>query len=1822
MRACALADLDAAMRAVASVLRQRFAAGHASILTWSATRWPSAFADDDLGIDTNRLIDGIARPNGPSGSSVMDELPPLIHDLATAGNTPWEARIRELGGRSLMRLPLHDEQGDLLGLLMLASRQPSAFDDSQLAELRELTAIVAACVRRALLLEQIQVERDLLAHEAELLATMATAESESQVLQAVADSVRSALGADVSVVLALDATRRTGVCSPRMRLAQGDWEAISEALARGGNGRLLQPAGDGCYENFDLEAGTGSPVEAVARDRLHQRSLLIAGGRTDDECRIVIAAGRPEAGGWHPSAMSFLGRIARVLELSLERQRTRSLAIEQGDRLAGQARLLTALDPTRPLEEIARTFAEEIEARFGVECLAILRWAGNGSTDPVLYLNKGLMAPPSGTPPPMPAEYQVVQSGRPEILDLREGVHRRSERILFDAGVRRMARIPITIEGNVAGFVSVGMDDRADAAARVRDLEEAVRPLGLVIERASLLANLEQQRRTLEATAGILATLATAREVGDACDTIAARLQQFFDADHVSISTIDMATRQRTLLGFRSGVLRPDQLTFQFSEAEVELYGAAIRSTSQWFADMDQHNHGVNTLLPRLGGLRSLVRAPFDLADGRAGLITVAAREPNRFGPRDAATLHDLSRAVGMAIDRMNLIRGITETSEMLAAQARVLAALAPGATVEGVGRVFVAEARRLFNAAHAAVAQIFRGEYRLIAVSSDVIDAEAMREDGRTPESDLRIIYNEFMQGKAQIVPDLAVRHVGPFEDRAFRSGLRTMMRVPIRQGDGEVTGIITLASPQANAWGPHHLEQLQQLGAAIGLVAERAELLEAAEERTRKVGHLTRLLSSLHANAAPEEIARAFAAEVRRYLAADAVVIHAFDIETGSGIRVAIDAEGSIAKTARRSPLGPERGDYGAVLEHSTGIFDASSPETSAPWLRATARSLGAGSLIVARLDAEGSPVGMIAAGTQAAGALGDDALHILMEVAAPLAMVLERARVVTTLRQQTQRTQAVLDILAALGPQETLEEVATPVANALRTMFSAEHCTIVVVEGNELVLAGVDSDIVPGWQTGLRNRRTATIDEVTSSGFRVTGDLSDPAEWSSEVNGYLSKRGLRSVMRARIGNGPALGFVAVGSRMPGRFSEADARQLVQIIQPLAVAVSNFHERQELERRSLKLEYTNRILTRLSGGGAPEHLAAGFLGECRVLFGCGHALATYFDSERGAAQLLGIDSDLYRAADVPATLPLGQVHSGRLIERREPEVVHDVREDDQPGLYHPELIAAGMFSVIRAPLIVHERVRGAVSLWGYGTNAFTWEDADLLGTLTRPLAIALEKAAALASLGESELKYRSLVAQAEEMIFLFDTVTHEILDANAYTSRLLGYAPGELLGRRLDDIVDAPADEIAQLVRRVVDDGELHLADRRYRTNEGRLVDVDDVSSLVSYGGRQAVLVLARDVSERKALQRQLVQSQKMESLGAMAGNVAHDFNNLLTTILGFAGLLKRSRSFDSEERENLALIEDAARRAADLTGRLLAFARGGLVRFGPVDLRNVVTDTVRLAEPGMQASLVMTTSLPDAPVMVEGDAGQLQSALLNIVLNARDAMPDGGKLDVTLRSDGVVATLSVADNGPGMDEETRTRIFEPFFTTKPVGSGTGLGMAITYGIIQGHHGDVAVESTRGVGTTFTLTLPVVPGTCNSGGADFNAGEGNLVLIVDDDEMVRRTTSATLAELGYNVVEAPGGATAVEVVRARPDRFSAVLLDLVMPGMTGSETFRALTAIRPDLPVVVCTGYAADAHIDTDVKRRIAGLVQKPFTAERLGRALAAAGARPTRE
>ncbi len=524
------------------------------------------------------------------------------------------------------------------------------------------------------------------------------------------------------------------------------------------------------------------------------------------------------------------------------------------------------------------------------------------------------------------------------------------------------------------------------------------------------------------------------------------------------------------------------------------------------------------------------------------------------------------------------------------------------------------------------------------------------------------------------------------------------------------------------------------------------------------------------------------------------------------------------------------------------------------------------------------------------------------------------------------------------------------------------------------------------------------------------------------------------------------------------------------------------------------------------------------------------------------------------------------------------------------------------------------NQRARLSWTCPGGEARSFDWCSSALATEDGAVCILTAVKAPAPADDGRRnvERQMRALVDAAPALLWVVDRAG-TCLVAGGRALELLPVAQRPTAGESIFIMESHSPEFIRRLRRGLAGEAFSEQVELAGRTFESRYEPIYDEDGLMT-----GLAGVATDVSEQRKNEQALIQAQKMESLGTMAGGVAHDFNNLLTAILGFAGLVKLSPGLDDMDREHLYLVEQSARRGADIASRLLAFSRGGLARIVPVDLREVVSETIRLIQPTIHDHVRVEAEMPPTDVTVEGDFGQLQQAVLNIVLNARDVLAEGGTVNVRLGHKDGYAVLEIQDDGPGIEPDVRARIFEPFFTTKAPGSGTGLGLSIAYGIVEGHHGQIEVDSAPGKGTTFRMFFPLLVQVPIQP-PDLDSGDGDLVLLVDDDDLARRATAAALRSAGYSVIEVANGPLAVEMVSARPGRFSAMLLDLVMPGMAGREVFRAVEAIRPDLPVIICTGYAPAAHIDDAMKRAIAGLLQKPFTQERLVGALRAVGAEP---
>jgi PAS domain S-box-containing protein len=455
-----------------------------------------------------------------------------------------------------------------------------------------------------------------------------------------------------------------------------------------------------------------------------------------------------------------------------------------------------------------------------------------------------------------------------------------------------------------------------------------------------------------------------------------------------------------------------------------------------------------------------------------------------------------------------------------------------------------------------------------------------------------------------------------------------------------------------------------------------------------------------------------------------------------------------------------------------------------------------------------------------------------------------------------------------------------------------------------------------------------------------------------------------------------------------------------------------------------------------------------------------------------------------------------------------------------------------------------------------------------------------------------------------------------------NDAACRSLGYSREELLGMTLHDIdPNFPPEAWPEHWRQVRERGSFTY-ESFHRTRSGRLLPVEITVNFLEFEGKEFNCAFAHDITRRRQLEEQLRQAQKMEAIGTLAGGVAHDFNNILTSILGYASLVQQELPIASPLFTDMETIITSARRAGGLTEQLLTFARrSAQTEQSPLDPNAVVGEVVKLLERTIDKAISIEPHLAGDLKRVKGDTSQLHQALLNLCLNARDAMPAGGKLIIETQNvrlgeattfhdlhvePGDYVVLSVTDTGVGMEPSVQQRIFEPFFTTKE--HGRGLGLAMVYGIVRGHGGVVHVYSVPGQGTTFKIYLPALRDTAAAPATLQKTVPGGqeTVLIVDDEEDVRRVLQRILERGGYTVIVAQSGTQAAELYRQRSSAIELVVLDVIMPRMGGQETFRRLRELNPGIRVLLSSGYSESGQTAEILEEGARGFLQKPYDVE----------------
>jgi two-component system cell cycle sensor histidine kinase/response regulator CckA len=639
-------------------------------------------------------------------------------------------------------------------------------------------------------------------------------------------------------------------------------------------------------------------------------------------------------------------------------------------------------------------------------------------------------------------------------------------------------------------------------------------------------------------------------------------------------------------------------------------------------------------------------------------------------------------------------------------------------------------------------------------------------------------------------------------------------------------------------------------------------------------------------------------------------------------------------------------------------------------------------------------------------------------------------------------------------------------------------------------------------------------------------------------------------------------------------------------------------------------------------------EEVYESFANEAQKLIPFDRVSINLIDAEEGTvvvAYVSGLDIPGRRLGD---TYLLKDSATERIKSNRLSLLIQPKTQEELEGNF-PKFIPhfqAGLRSMMAIPMVSRDTVIGILHLQSTKLNAYSDQDLRVAERIASQIAGAIASAQFFAerkrveeALQASEEKYRLLVQNSNDAIFIAQDGV--IKFPNLKTEELLGYPAAELA--KIPFVNHIHSDDRDMVIERHKKrlEGQKFASTYSFRVKNkaGEELWVEINAVFIAWEGRPATLNFIRDITEKKKLEAQYLQAQKMEAVGTLAGGIAHDINNLLMGIQGHTSLMILDEGPSHPHYKMLKSIEEQVKSGADLTWQLLSFARGGKFELKPTDLNATIKKTSSMFG-RTKKEISIHRNLGQNLWPVEVDRAQIEQVLLNLYVNAWQAMPSGGTLFLETKNvmldesyvrpfnarPGNYVKVSVTDTGVGMDDKTLKRIFEPFFTTQKMGRGTGLGLATVYGIIKSHEGIINVYSEKGHGATFNIYLPASEKKVEKEKRPLeNLLQGKeTILLVDDEEVVINVNRMVLERLGYKVLMARSGQEAIEIYQNHKDGIDLVILDMIMPGMGGENAFDLLKSINPELKVLLSSGYSLNGQATKIMERGCQGFIQKPFS------------------
>jgi PAS domain S-box-containing protein len=1239
----------------------------------------------------------------------------------------------------------------------------------------------------------------------------------------------------------------------------------------------------------------------------------------------------------------------------------------------------------------------------------------------------------------------------------------------------------------------------------------------------------------------------------------------------------------------------------------------------------------------RAHGLQSAHVVPIIDQDALLGVLALNAPAPFRLGPEDEELLRSFVGQAALAIRNARLYRSSEVGRTRLTALVEVIRGMTRGLDLPLVLQGIAEAAATVFEGE--AGIRLLEGD-ELVWAASTPGAKEAMVYE-RIPVDDSSVSGRVASTGEPLALSDVfAAPWVRPYHRHAARAD-RTgaLMGLPIREGS-RVLGTLLVFRGRGHHFDPDAMRLGMSLADQAGIAIANARLYAETVARQREAEAMSRVTSAVTQSLDLERTLGVIVDQACQLLGTHRAALGILEAEARPDAIRFLAVRGMSAEFSRRMrPRHARDGTTPLAVAGQRPVWSAdvlADPALDlAPETREAVRAEGYRAAISVPLVAGDRVTGVLVAYRDAPGPFAPRDVELLQALAGQAAVAIENARLYEASRRRGHEAERIARLARDINGALDIGVILQGVAEAARELTGADIARIALRESGGEALrfrywAGTGAEL----DDHLRMERGKGIGGhliQTHRPFRTDDYAADP-RISRDYLAATVARGIVAALAVPIVSGGRVeGAVFVNNRSPRRFTDHDEALLVQLADQAAVAIRNAALLAEAEHRRGVAESLAETSRALAQSLDLQEVARRVVRSIRALLDAETAALCRVDPGSGDLALLASDHRTPTGEDLPGTTAGGTGLAGLAVHERRVVVTTDILGDPRVALA-PEVRALverwGIRAVLAVPLVVQDGVIGVLAIGDGPGRRFDEESIRLSQAFADQAALALDNAALYGAARDARDFLRSLAEHSPAAI-----VTTDLQGRVSYWSpraeELFGFRADEVRGRKVGELQRGGEEAARAVARRLREEGRISGHEVDVRTADGRWLECRASLALLrdAHGVVTGMLAILDDASERKRLEAQLRQAQKMEAVGRLAGGVAHDFNNLLAVIMGHGDLAQSALRPGDPLAAHIHAIRRASERAAALTRQLLAFSRRQLLQPKIIDVGELVRNMASMLRRLIGEDVELTLHVEPGAGLVEADPGQVEQVLMNLAVNARDAMPGGGRLTLETgfaaldesfvarrpgASPGPHVRLTVRDTGCGMTPEVLAHLFEPFFTTKEAGQGTGLGLSTVYGIVKQHRGYIDVESEPGRGSAFSIYLPRVEGVpaapAAATGQEPRPGGRETVLLVEDEDVLRELVAHVLADRGYAVRTARDGVEALALVAEQDLAPDLAVTDVIMPRLSGAELVARLRARRPGLPVLYISGYTADVlRGHTDLGPDDAFLA-KPFTPDAL--------------